>query len=124
MDFTERAAHRAPTGSPLARICLLALDELAHRSGHAPLPSSRVAKDSLESVARSLNQVPDHDERLPRLRHLLAHHLVEAQCYNAALDQFQRIGPWCGAELGTKHRHPAAAFDLARAMAATRSRRS
>jgi hypothetical protein len=52
MDFAERAAHRAPTGRPLAGICLLALDELAHWCGHAPLPSSRVAKDPLESVAR------------------------------------------------------------------------
>ncbi|MEU6512402.1 hypothetical protein [Streptomyces sp. NPDC046942] len=122
MDFAERAVHRAPTGSPLAGIYVLALDELTERSGHAALPSSRVAKDLLESVARSLNQAPDDDERLPRLRHLLAHYLVKAQCYDAALEQFQRIGPWCGAEPWTKHGHPAAAFDRARATAARRSR--
>lgn len=124
MDFAERAAHRAPVGSPLAGLYLLALEELGRRPGHAALPSSPAAKDMLESVARSLDQVPDHDERLPRLRHLLAHRLVEARCYDAALEQFQRIGPWCGAEPWTKHRDPVATFDRARALAATRSRRS
>jgi hypothetical protein len=54
----------------------------------------------------------------------LAHHLVETRCYDAALEQFMRIGPWCGAKPWAKHRHPAAVFDLARAIVATRSRRS
>ncbi|MFH9087831.1 hypothetical protein [Streptomyces sp. NPDC017673] len=124
MDFAERAVHRAPAGSPLAGLHLLALEELGQRSGRAALPPPRAVKDVLESVARSLDQVPDHDEHLSRLRHLLAHHLVEARCYGAALEQFRRIGPWCGAEPWTKHRDPVAAFDRARAVAATRSRRS
>ncbi|MFI9809911.1 hypothetical protein ACIHEJ_37315 [Streptomyces sp. NPDC052301] len=124
LDFAERAVHRAPVGSPLAGLYLLALDELDQRPRSATLPPARVVNDMLESVARSLDQVPAHDERLPRMRHLLAHRLLEAWCYEAALQQFRRIGPWCGAEPWTKRRRPAAAFDRARAIAARRSRRS
>ncbi|MEV6023035.1 hypothetical protein [Streptomyces sp. NPDC052036] len=97
-DLAERAAHRAPGGSPLAGVYLLAPDALADPPGHAAFPSSGAAKELLESVARSLDQVPDHDGRVPPLRHLLAHSLVKARCYEAALDQFRRIGTWCGAE--------------------------
>jgi hypothetical protein len=122
-DFAERAVHRAPAGSPLAGIYLFALTELDGQHARQ-FPSPGADKDLLESVARSLDQVPDDDGRLPPLRHLLAHHLVEARCYEAALEQFQRIGPWCGAEPWTQNRRPAVAFDVARAAAATRSRRS
>ncbi|POX63083.1 hypothetical protein C3492_13010 [Streptomyces sp. Ru62] len=101
-----------------------ALLKEATRSGRAALAPSRAVKDVLESVARSLDQAPGHDEHLPWLRHLPAHHLVEARCHEAAPEQFRRIGPWCGAEAWTKHRDPVAASDRARAVAATRSRRS
>jgi hypothetical protein len=122
MDFAERAVHRAPAGSPLAGIYLLALDELTDPSGRHPAMSSPLDKDLLESVARSLDQVSEHDERLPPLRHLLADHLVRARCHETALEQFRRIGPWCGAPPWTNHRRPAVAFDLARAAAAKGSR--
>ncbi|MCH5672980.1 hypothetical protein [Streptomyces gilvus] len=122
MDFAERAVHRAPAGSPLAGIYLHALDELASRPRDATLPSTPAAKEMLESIAHSFDQVIDDYERLPRLRHLLAHYLVEAQCYDTALEQFRRLGPWCGAEPWTRHRSPARAFDLTRGIAARRSR--
>ncbi|MFE2911947.1 hypothetical protein ACFXI0_08375 [Kitasatospora indigofera] len=124
MEFAERAAHDVPAGSPLAGIHLHALHELTRRSGPSALPSSPAAKDLLESVARSLNQVPDEDQQVARLRHLLAHYLVKARRYDAALEQFRLIGPWCGAEPWTKERDPVAAFDLARGIAATRARKN
>ncbi|MFE5586242.1 hypothetical protein [Kitasatospora sp. NPDC056531] len=124
MKFAERAARNAPAGSPLAGIYLHALHELARRSGLSALPSSHTAKDLLESVARSLNQVPDEDQRVHRLRHLLAQYLVKARRYDAALEQFRLIGPWCGAEPWTKERNPVAAFDLARGTAAIRARQN
>ncbi|MEV7783215.1 hypothetical protein [Kitasatospora sp. NPDC088351] len=124
MEFAECAARDVPAGSPLAGIYLHALHELTRRSGLSALPSSRAARDLLESVARSLNQVPDKDQRVNRLRHLLAQYLVKARRYDAALEQFRLIGPWCGAEPWTKERDPVAAFDLARGIAAIRARQN
>ncbi|WP_307806821.1 hypothetical protein [Streptomyces sp. FH025] len=121
MQFAERAARNAPAGSPLAGVYLHALHELTRRSGLSALPSSRAAKDLLESVARSLNQVPGEDQRVHQLRHLLAQYLVKVRRYDAALEQFRLIGPWCGAEPWTKERDPVAAFDLARGIAAMRA---
>ncbi|MGW2372914.1 hypothetical protein [Kitasatospora sp. NPDC001683] len=124
MEFAERTAHKAPVGSPLAGVYLHALYELTRRSGPSALPSSRTAKDLLENVARSLNQAPDDDQSLYHPRHLLAHYLVKARRYDAALEQFRRIGPWCGAEPWTNERDPVTAFDLARSVAALRTRQS
>ncbi|WP_351225827.1 hypothetical protein [Streptomyces sp. NPDC002133] len=111
--------RNAPSGSPLAGMHLHALDELGQRS--SALPSSRKAKELLETVARSLNQVPEDDERLPRLRHKLAFHLGKAGLHEAALDQLRRIGPWCGAAPWNKEGDPVAAFDLARGIAAKKA---
>ncbi|KJS54476.1 hypothetical protein VM98_18905 [Streptomyces rubellomurinus subsp. indigoferus] len=121
LDFAERAVHKAPAGSPLAAVHLHALRELTRRKGLSALPSSRAAKDLLETVARSLNQVPDDDPGLQGLRHHLAQYLLRARRYDAALEQFRRIGPWCGAKPWTDEGDPVAAFDLARGLAALRS---
>ncbi|WP_344459566.1 hypothetical protein [Kitasatospora kazusensis] len=121
LEFAERTVGRAPAGSPLAGIYVHALYELVKRSGSAALPSSAAAKDLLVQAARSLDQVPEGDERLPRLRHLLAHYLNKAGRYEAALEQFRLLGPWCGAEPWTKEVDPVAAFDFARGTAATKA---
>jgi hypothetical protein len=123
-EFAERAVHGAPAGSPLAGVYLHALRELALRPGSSARPSSRAAGDLLETVARSLDLVPDDDRVVPGLRHLLAHYLVEARRYDAALEQFRRLGPWCGAQPWTDGRDPVAAFDLARGVAALGARRN
>ncbi|MFJ4845259.1 hypothetical protein [Streptomyces sp. NPDC088733] len=121
MDFAERAVRNAPEGSPLAGIYLYALSELGERHGvMAPVANAKV-KALLPDVVRSLNQVPEDDERLPRLRHLLAHYLGNIGDYDAALEQFQLIGPWCGAEPWTDSDDPIAAFQLARGTAAARA---
>ncbi|MGW1885928.1 hypothetical protein [Streptomyces sp. NPDC001970] len=119
LEFAERAVGNAPSGSPLAAMHLHALDELGKRS--SALPSSRQAKELLETVARSLNQVPEDDRRLARLRHKLAFHLGKAGLHEAALDQFRRIGPWCGAAPWDEEGDPVAAFDLARGIAAKKA---
>ncbi|MEU6971479.1 hypothetical protein AB0A71_27800 [Kitasatospora aureofaciens] len=124
MEFAERSARKAPTGSPLAGVYLHALYELTRRSGPSAIPSSHTAKDLLETVARSLNEAPDDDQSLYQLRHLLAHYLVKARRYGAALEQFRRIGPWCGAEPWTNESDPVTAFDLARGVAALGARQN
>ncbi|MGA5816506.1 hypothetical protein ACPC54_01390 [Kitasatospora sp. NPDC094028] len=121
LEFAERAVRAAPAGSPLAAVHLHALRELTLRRGLSALPSSRAAKDLLETVARSLNQVPDDAHDMYGLRHRLAQYLLQARRYDAALEQFRRIGPWCGAQPWTDERDPVAAFDLARGIAALRS---
>ncbi|WP_370084337.1 hypothetical protein [Streptacidiphilus sp. MAP12-16] len=120
LEFAERAVRCAPVGSALAGMHLHALYELEKR-GATALPSSRKAKVLLEDVARSLHQVPADDERLPQLRHLLAYYLGRAGLYDAALEQFRLIGPWCGAEPWTKEPDAVAAFDRARAVAARKA---
>ena len=121
LDFAERAVRRTPEGSPLAAMHLHALYELETRHGASALPSSPGAKSLLEEVARSLRHVPATDERLPRLRHLLAYHLGYAGLHDAALEEFRLIGPWCGAEPWTKESDAVAAFDLARGVAARKA---
>ncbi|MDH6108789.1 hypothetical protein P3T36_002290 [Kitasatospora sp. MAP12-15] len=121
LDFTAHAVRHAPPGSALPGIHLHALEELEKRPGAAALLASPAARAPLDTVARALHDVPDDDERLPRLRHLLAHHLLLAGRHDAALEQFRRIGPWCGAAPWTRHPDPAAAFDDARSIAARNS---
>ncbi|WP_225660226.1 hypothetical protein [Streptomyces sichuanensis] len=122
LEFAEQAVRHAPAGSPLAGIYLHALDELAERSGTSALRTSRRTKRLLEDVARSLHQVPGDDERLPRLRHLLAYYLGKAGRYDGALEQFRLIGPWCGAEPWAEKGDPVSAFDLARGIAAKKAK--
>ncbi|OII67893.1 MULTISPECIES: hypothetical protein [unclassified Streptomyces] len=116
LAFAEYALSTAPEGSPLAGVYLHALQELEQRGSR--LPSGRRARDLLLAVARSLGSVPAGDRRLPRLRHLLAHHLLRTGLYEAALEQFRLIGPWCGASPWDDERDIVAAFDLARGTAA------
>ncbi|MFE0631965.1 hypothetical protein ACFW3D_34055 [Streptomyces sp. NPDC058864] len=121
MDFAERAVRNAPEGSPLAGIYLHALSELSERHGvTAPVATAKV-KGILAEVTRSLGRVPEDAGELPRLRHLLAHYLGENGDYDAALEQFRLIGPWCGAEPWTDKGDPAAAFHLARGIAAAKA---
>ncbi|MCX2180755.1 DUF4034 domain-containing protein [Streptomyces sp. SKN60] len=121
LAFARRAVDRAPAGSPLAGVYLHALQELDKRGGTGGLRARR-SRAVLARVARSLGQVDPDDEALPRLRHLLAHYLLKAGSHEAALEQFRLIGRWCGASPWTGTGDPVAAFDHARAVAATRAK--
>ncbi|MFF3320161.1 hypothetical protein ACFYV5_32335 [Streptomyces sp. NPDC003035] len=116
--FAEQAVRKAPPGSPLAGMHLHALDELVKRSGPSALPTGRAARKLLEEVAASLAWVAPDNERLPALRHLLAHHMMRVKMYAAALEQFRLIGPWCGAEPWREDGNPVVAFEIARGTAA------
>ncbi|MFF8609867.1 hypothetical protein ACF06X_28520 [Streptomyces sp. NPDC015346] len=122
MRFAREAVRKAPPGSPLAGIYLHALSELTGRSGASALSATPAAKGILKQVAASFDEVAPDDERLPALRHLLAHYMLRSRMYAAALDQFRLIGPWCGAEPWRKDGDPAAAFETARGTAAKLSR--
>jgi hypothetical protein len=118
--FAERAMDNAPAGSPLAGVYLHALSELEER--RSALPSGAAAKKRLTTVADALASAPADDERLPVLWHLLAYYLGKAGMYEAALEQFRLIGPWCGAEVWRKQGDPIEAFHAARAVAVEKSK--
>ncbi|MFE2411505.1 hypothetical protein ACFXDE_24465 [Kitasatospora sp. NPDC059408] len=119
--FAERAMDTAPAGSPLPGIYLHALSELEKRKTHAPVLASGDGKARLRRVAQALAQVRPDDERMPVLRHRLAHYAMQAELYDVALEQFRAIGPWCGSTPWTDAEDPVAAFDLARGTAVQRS---
>ncbi|MFD3700595.1 hypothetical protein ACFWUZ_31465 [Streptomyces sp. NPDC058646] len=117
LDFARRAALGAPAGSTLPGIYLHALAELRTKWPAAD-------PQLLLTVAERLDAVREDHEGLPRLRHLLAHHLLRSGQPAAALEQFRRIGPYCGAApWNTDPAGPVAAFDLARGLAAHGARR-
>ncbi|MFJ9821688.1 hypothetical protein ACIRU3_41880 [Streptomyces sp. NPDC101151] len=120
MAFAERAMDNAPAGSPLAGIYLHALTELEER--RSALPSGAAAKKRLTAVTDALATARADDDRLPALRHLLAYYLGKAGMYEAALEQFRLIGPWCGAQVWSKYGEPAEAFHAARATAVEKSK--
>ncbi|MFJ6543480.1 hypothetical protein ACIQMP_22925 [Streptomyces sp. NPDC091385] len=124
LAFGERAIHACPPGSPLAGVYLYAVAEHIKRQGKLPTAPSSARKRLLADVHRALNQVPEDNPYLPPLRHVLAHRLSHSGLFDEALDQFRRIGPWCGAEPWNNRKDPVAAFDAERAVAAANSTRS
>ncbi|WP_051741884.1 hypothetical protein [Kitasatospora sp. MBT66] len=122
MAFAERTMDAAPPGSPLGGIYLHALAELEERRSIAGTLAADRTKWRIDNLAAQLRQVRPDDERMPQLRHLLAHFAGEVESYEVALEQFRAIGPWCGAEPWRKQDDPVAAFDLARALAVKRAK--
>ncbi|MGP3683373.1 hypothetical protein ACTVZO_01455 [Streptomyces sp. IBSNAI002] len=122
MRFARQAVRKAPAGSPLAGIYLHALNELTARSATAALPVTPMARRLLKQVAAAFDQVAPDDERLPVLRHLLAHYMLRSMMYGPALEQFRQIGAWCGAEPWRKEGNPVVAFEAARGRAVKLSR--
>ncbi|MER5888182.1 DUF4034 domain-containing protein [Streptomyces sp. NPDC001941] len=119
LRFARRAAANAPAGSPLAGMYLHALHELDERGGTGLVRArSSGSRKLLERVHASFALVGPEDERLPRLRHLLAHYLLATGNNDAALEQFRLLGRWCGAYPWTEAADPVAAFDHARGLAA------
>ncbi|MFK0189515.1 hypothetical protein [Kitasatospora sp. NPDC090308] len=117
--FAEQAMDGAPPRSPLAGIYLHALSELEERGSGLPIGPAATAR--LTAVAEALSAVDPENTRLPGLRHLLAHHLGRAGLYEAALEQFRLIGPWCGASVWAKQGDPVEVFHAARAEAVEKS---
>ncbi|MFD0409228.1 hypothetical protein [Kitasatospora sp. NPDC127116] len=117
LAFAKRALRKAPAGSPLPGLYLQALYELELRGALGTTLSGELGRDPVRKVAAALARVrPDH-ERLPHLRHLLAHYAGIAGLHRIALEQFRAIGPWCGSPPWTRTEDPALAFDLARGAA-------
>ncbi|APU43596.1 MULTISPECIES: hypothetical protein [unclassified Streptomyces] len=122
MRFARQAVRKAPPGSPLAGIYLHALNELTERSATDTLAVTPMARSVLKRIAASFDRVAPDDERLPVLRHLLAHYMLRSMMYAPALEQFRLIGPWCGAQPWRKDGDPVVAFEKARGTAAKLSR--
>ncbi|MFE2177156.1 hypothetical protein [Kitasatospora sp. NPDC059462] len=121
LAFAERAMDAAPPGSPLGGIYLHALAELEERRSSASTIAADRTRWRVENLAAQLRLVRPDDERIPPLRHLLAHFAGEVEAYDVALEQFRAIGPWCGARPWTAQDDPVAAFDVARALAVKRA---
>ncbi|MFG3050058.1 hypothetical protein ACGFZP_03755 [Kitasatospora sp. NPDC048239] len=117
LSFAKRAMDRAPAGSALPGIYLFALSELEKRNTLGTVLDGELGRQRLRKVSAALAGLPADDERLPTMRHLLAHYCGRAGLYTKALEQFRLIGRWCGAAPWTDHADPVAAFDLARGMA-------
>ncbi|MFF8378163.1 hypothetical protein ACF07V_18775 [Streptomyces sp. NPDC015661] len=121
LRFARQAVHKAPPGSPLAGIYLHALNELSDGPSFV-LSVTPMTRSMLKRVAASFDGVAPDDERLPVLRHLLAHYMLRAMLYGPALEQFRLIGPWCGAQPWRRNGNPVLAFEAARGTAAKLSR--
>ncbi|MFB7471596.1 hypothetical protein [Kitasatospora sp. NPDC056184] len=122
MRFARRAVRNAPTGSPLAGLILQALYERGKANPVEEPFRALLERRRLKTATDALALIPEHDPHLPPLRHLLAHHLVRARMWKAALEQFRLLGPWCGAAPWTDRADPATAFHAARGLAAARSK--
>ncbi|MFH9547704.1 hypothetical protein [Streptomyces sp. NPDC017435] len=122
MWFAFKAVRKAPAGSPLAGIYLHALSELADGSAAVAMAVRPLTRRVLRRIAASFDRVVPDDERLPGLRHLLAHHMLRSMMYAPALEQFRQIGPWCGAEPWRKKGNSVMAFEAARGRAVKLSR--
>ncbi|MGW4726703.1 hypothetical protein [Streptomyces sp. NPDC004291] len=123
MRFARKAVRKAPQGSPLPGMYVHALEELAGRPA-AALSFTPVVRGHLKRVAASLAEADPDDERLPALRHLLAHYMLRSRMYGPALEQFRLIGPWCGAEPWRREGDPKTVFETARGRAVKLSRAS
>lgn len=120
LDFAKETVEYAPSGSALPAIYLHGLNELWRRQGDEVFVS-RGVRPVVRTVREKLTLVPDDDPRLPAIRHLLAAALVKGGSHAEALEEFRRIGPWCGAEPWTRSGEPVLEFDRWRAVAALRA---
>ncbi|MFG2113752.1 hypothetical protein ACGFRB_14155 [Streptomyces sp. NPDC048718] len=122
MRFGREAVRKAPPGSPLAGIYLHALSELADRPAGLLPPVTPMTRSRLKRIAATLDTVEPDDERLPYLRHLLAHAMLRSMLYGPALKQFRLIGVWCGAQVWRENGNAVLGFEAARRKAAQLSR--
>ncbi|BAU86833.1 hypothetical protein SLA_5964 [Streptomyces laurentii] len=122
MRFARQAVRKAPPGSPLAGMYVIALAELGRRLPLVPPGTPLVRSRRLKRIAASFDQVAADDERLPPLRHLLAYFMVRSMSYGPAVEQFRLIGPWCDAQVWRGNGLAVPGFEAARRKAVKRSR--
>ncbi|MER5641769.1 hypothetical protein ABT095_33125 [Kitasatospora sp. NPDC002227] len=119
MRFVEQAMDNAPKDSLLPGLYLYALAELDKRG--SALPSHAVLRQRLTTAAEALAGAPADRSHVSSLRHLLAFYLGRAKMYEAALEQFRLIGPYCGSSVWSDQGDPVEAFHAARAEAVLQS---
>lgn len=118
--FVDEALTGAPRGSLLTmlRLQMYERDQASPRTDGRSIVLSR--KDIGAAVDEALADLgaadPSHS-KIPEMRHLLAHHLTGLGRYAEAVDQFRRLGAWCGADPWLATPDPVAAFARCRAEA-------
>ncbi|MDX3529687.1 hypothetical protein P1P75_25560 [Streptomyces sp. ID05-39B] len=89
-DFAESAASKAPTGSLMTALPLIAWFE--NHAGEVSVESYRrpEMRALVDAVLMDVAAAEGHP-RLPEVRHLLAYFLVKQARYRAALEQFRLV---------------------------------
>lgn len=118
--FVHEALAGAPSGSLLSMLRLLMYEReqaFAQRDG-GPAAFTREEIDAAVDVALAdLAAADPGHARIPEMRHLLAYHLTGLGRHAEAVEQFRRVGAWCGADPWREKPDPVAAFARRRAEA-------
>ncbi|MCU7823558.1 hypothetical protein [Kitasatospora sp. DSM 101779] len=116
-EFARQAAASAPPGDLLAALPLFAVFEQEYRDGNEDIYRLPATAAAVDAAWRVVAAAPAGHHRLPEVRHILANALECSGRYAEAVEQFQLIGPFCGAVPWTYYGSPLKAFGGSRATA-------
>ncbi|MET8622488.1 hypothetical protein ABZW30_01790 [Kitasatospora sp. NPDC004669] len=118
-EFARQAAASAPPGDLLVALPLFAVFEQEYKDDNYEevyrLPATAAAVDA---AWRAVVKAPAGHHRLPEVRHMLAYALEAVGRYAEAVQQFQLIGPFCGAVPWTYYNERLRVFGSCRARSA------
>jgi hypothetical protein len=95
--FAAQAAAAAPPGDLLAVLPLFAYFEQENRDGNEGIYKWPTTAAAVDAAWRAVAHTPAGHHRLPEARHILAYSLEGVGRFAEAVQQFQLIGPYCGA---------------------------
>ncbi|MFH8379888.1 hypothetical protein ACH4E7_02935 [Kitasatospora sp. NPDC018058] len=117
-EFARKAAASAPAGDLLAALPLFAVFEQEIRDGNDAIFRLPETAAAVDAAWREVAQAPLGHHRLPQVRHVLAYSLEGVGRHAEAVQQFQLIGPFCGAFPWNYYSNPLKEFGNSRARAA------
>lgn len=116
--FARQAAASAPPGDLLVALPLFAIFEQENRDGSEEIYRLPVTAAAVDASWRAVVKAPAGHHRLPEVRHMLAYSLEGVGRYAEAVQQFQLIGPFCGAVPWSYYGNRLKAFGSCRARSA------
>ncbi|MGW3039811.1 hypothetical protein ACWC9T_07095 [Kitasatospora sp. NPDC001159] len=96
-EFARQAAASAPPGDLLVALPLFAIFEQENRDGSDEIYRLPATAAAVDAAYRAVVNAPVGHHRLPEVRHILAYSLEGVGRFAEAVQQFQLIGPYCGA---------------------------